>query len=121
MIIEELTGFTVYEKPTCSTCRNLIKKFNEDSIDYKKVDYYSKPFTKNGLKQILKKLKMKPAEILRKKEKLYKELDFANKKYSDDEIIGLMVEHPDLIQRPIVIKGDKAVIARPIEKYKELD
>ena len=120
MIGKGLGDFTVYHKPTCTTCRSLIKKFDEDEIDYEKVDYYSKPFTKNRLKQILKMLGMKPSDILRKREKRYKELDFANKDYSEDEVLNYLIKYPELIQRPIVVKGDKAIIARPIDKIEEL-
>jgi arsenate reductase len=63
---------------------------------------------------------MKPAELLRKKEAAYKELDFKNKSYTQDEIIEFMVNDPNLIERPIIEKGEKAVVARPTEKIDEL-
>ncbi|RPI69867.1 MAG: hypothetical protein EHM47_13140 [Ignavibacteriales bacterium] len=65
-------------------------------------------------------MKMKPAEIMRSKEKLFKELDINNKKYSDEELIDLMIKHPDLVQRPVIEMGEKAILARPPERIKEL-
>jgi len=63
---------------------------------------------------------MKPSEILRKNEKAYKELDMKNNKYTETQILDLMIENPDLVQRPIIEKGEKAVLARPPEKINEL-
>ena len=63
---------------------------------------------------------MKPRELLRKGEAAYKELGLAEDKFSDSELISMMVEHPDLIQRPIVERGNRAVLGRPTEKVKEL-
>ncbi len=110
----------VYEKPTCTTCRNVSKALQEEGIDFEKVNYYIDPFTKTKLKSLLKKMKMKPIEVVRTKEKIYKELGIKNKNYSDEELIDLMVKHPDLVQRPIVEIGEKAILARPAEKIKEL-
>jgi arsenate reductase len=63
---------------------------------------------------------MKPSEILRKKEKIYKELKFAEKNYTEEQILDLMIKYPDLVQRPIVEMGKKAILARPPEKIFEL-
>jgi arsenate reductase len=111
---------TVYEKPTCTTCRKTVKMLNEMGIDFDKVNYYIKPFTKNKLRTLLKKMEMQPSELLRKNEKAYKELDLKNKKYSETQILDLMISDHNLIQRPIVEKGEKAVLGRPIERIKEL-
>jgi arsenate reductase len=111
---------TVYEKPTCTTCRKVAKALEEQGIDFQKVNYYIEPFTKLKLKSLLKKMKMKPAEVMRSKEKIYKELDIKNKNYSDEELIDLMIKYPDLVQRPIIEMGDKVILARPPERIKEL-
>ena len=111
---------TVYEKPTCTTCRKVTKTLIEQGIDFEKVNYYIEPFSKARLKSLLKKMKLKPAEVIRTKEKIYKELDIRNKNYADEELIDLMIKYPDLVQRPIVEMGDKAILARPPEKIKEL-
>ena len=110
----------VYEKPTCTTCRKVAKALQEQGIDFDKVNYYIEPFPKTKLKSLLKKMKMKPAEIIRAKEKVYKELDITNKNYSDEELIDFLVKYPDLVQRPIIEMGEKAILARPPEKIKEL-
>lgn len=111
---------TVYQKPTCSKCRNLLKTLKERGVEHDSVNYYEQPFTAAGLKKILAKLGMKPIELMRTNEKIYKDLRIGQQQKSDEELIKLMVEHPDLIQRPIVIRGDKAVVARPTEKAEEV-
>jgi arsenate reductase len=110
----------VYEKPTCTTCRKTVKILNEKGIDFDRINYYIEPFSKNKLKTLLKKMSMKPSELLRKNEKAFKELDFKNKNYSEEEILNLMVNNHDLVQRPIVEYGEKAVLARPVEKLNDL-
>ena len=110
----------VYEKPTCTTCRKTIKMLNELGIGFEKINYYIKPFTKNKLKTLLKKMDMKPSELLRKNEKAYKELNFKNNKYTEAQILDFMINDHNLIQRPIVEKGEKAILGRPIEKIKEI-
>ena len=110
----------VYEKPTCTTCRKVSKILIDKGVDFDKVNYYIEPFSKSKLKSLLKKMNIKPEELLRKNENAYKELDIKNKKYSGEEILNLMINNPDLVQRPIVEMGDKAVLARPPEKINEL-
>jgi len=110
----------VYEKPTCTTCRKTVKMLNEMGIEFEKINYYIEPFTRYKLKILLKKMDMKPSELLRKNEKAYKELDFKNNKYTESQILDFMISDPNLIQRPIVEKGDLVVLGRPIEKIKEL-
>lgn len=106
---------TVYEKPTCTTCRKVAKILIEKKIDFEKVNYYIEPFTKTKLKSLLKKMNMKPSELLRKNEKIYKKLDIKRSNYSEEEILSLMIKNPDLVQRPILELGDKAVLGRPVE------
>jgi len=65
-------------------------------------------------------MKIKPRDLLRKSESVYKELGLSEDKFSDDEMIALMVKHPDLIQRPIIERGDRAVLGRPTENVEEL-
>jgi arsenate reductase len=111
---------TVYEKPTCTTCRKVAKYLSENGVVFNKVNYYIEPFTKPKLRSLLKNMKMKPSELLRKKDNIYKELEFSDKKYTENEILDLMIRYPDLIQRPIVEIGEKAILARPPEKIHEL-
>lgn len=110
---------TVYEKPTCTTCRKLNKLFEENGIDWKKVNYFIEPFTENKLKALLKKTGMKPFDVLRRNEPDYK-LAGIDKDSADKDVIAAMVKYPNIIQRPIVEVGDKAVLARPIEKALEI-
>ena len=111
---------TVYEKPTCTSCRKVAKAFIENGITFEKVNYYVEPFSKSKLQSLLKKMKMKPSELLRKNEKAYKDLKIKEKNYTEKQILDLMIKHPDLIQRPIVEKGAKAIVARPPERIREL-
>ena len=84
------------------------------------MNYYLEPFTKAQLKTLIGKMKMQPSELLRKNEKAYKELDFKNKNYSETQILAMMIKNPDLVQRPIIEKGKKAILARPPERINEL-
>jgi arsenate reductase len=113
-----MNKITVYEKPTCTTCRKVAKMLIEQGVEFEKVNYYIEPFTKEKLESLLKKMKMKPSELLRKNEKAYKQLDIEN--YDEGQILDLMLLNSDLIQRPIIEKGNKAILARPPEKIKEL-
>jgi len=111
---------TIYQKPTCSTCRQAVQLLTESGKPFTAINYYEKPFTKEQLKSLLKKAGLSPKDILRTKEDIYKELSLAKKNLSDDEWLDVMVAHPDLIQRPIVEKGEKVIVARPAESVKEL-
>jgi Arsenate reductase and related proteins, glutaredoxin family len=110
---------TVYEKPTCTTCRNLAKLFRENNIDYDKVNYFIEPLSEKKLRELLKKANLKPFEVLRRNEAAYKELKLSPET-PPDEIIKAIVENPSLLQRPIVEIGDRAILARPAEKALEL-
>src|SRR5215470_524111 len=96
------------------------KLLRESSIPFEKVNYYVEPLSKKKLTELVRKLDLKPRELLRKSEGIYKELGLAEDKFSDSELIALMVEHPDLLQRPIVERGDRAVLGRPTENVKAL-
>jgi arsenate reductase len=110
----------IYQKPTCTTCRQVHAALKESGVDFEAVDYYLDPIPKAKLKDLLRKMGMKPRDLLRTKEAVYKELKLGERDLSDSEIIDLMVEHPDLIQRPIVEKGPRAILARPAERLKEI-
>ena len=92
----------------------------ESGIAFEKVNYYTAPLTEQKLRELLKKMKLQPRELLRTSEAVYRELNLGKRELSDDELIALMVEHPDLIQRPIVERGRRAVLGRPVENVKEL-
>lgn len=111
---------TVYQKPTCTKCRQAVKMLRERGEDFEAINYYEQPISKNKLKELLKKMKLDPRDALRKTEKIYRELKIAKTDYSDEELLTLMIKYPDLIQRPIVVKGSKAVMGRPTENIEEL-
>ncbi len=114
------TKITIYQKPTCTTCRQVHTALVESGMDFNAVNYYMEPLSKPKLKELLKKMGIPAAELLRRKEPVYKELGLDKKKLSDEEIVDLMAKHPGLIQRPIVEKGAKAILARPAERLKEI-
>jgi arsenate reductase len=111
---------TIYQKPTCTTCKQVYAALKEASVDFNAVNYYLEPISKTKLKELVKKMGISARELFRTKEDIYKELKLAGKEVSDDEAIDLMAKHPDLIQRPIVEKGAKAILARPAERLKEI-
>ena len=96
------------------------KLLRESGIAFEKVNYYTEPLTKKRLTELIRKMNLKPRDLMRKSEPIYKELGLASGKFSDAELIGFMGELPDLLQRPIVERGDRAVLGRPIENVKEL-
>ena len=96
------------------------KLLRESGVDFEKVNYYNQSLTKKKLAELIRKLKIKPRELLRTSESIYRELGLSKDEFTDDEIISLMVKHPDLIQRPIVERGNRAVLGRPTENVKSL-
>lgn len=115
-----MADITIYHKPTCTTCRQAVQMLKDSGTPFTAVNYYEQTFTKDQLKKILKKAGLSPKDVLRTKEDIYRELELAKKDLSDDSLLDLMVKHPDLIQRPLVVKDDKAVLARPAETVKTL-
>ena len=113
-------NITVYEKPTCTKCREMARFLCDSSVDFSKINYYLEPLSEKKLRELIKKMGISPRELLRTSEPIYRELDLGKKDFSDGEIISLMVKHPDLIQRPIVERGDRAVLGRPTENVKAL-
>ena len=115
-----MSQITVYQKPTCTTCRQVYAALKDSGVDFEAVNYYVDPISKSKLKELLKKMGIPASELIRKKEPIYAKLKLSEKKLTDDQIIDLMAKHPDLIQRPIVEKGAKAILARPAERLKEI-
>ena len=111
---------TVYQKPTCTTCRQVHAALKERGVDFEAVDYYVDPIPKAKLKELLRKMGLPAHDLLRTREEIYQKLKLGERKLSEDEVVDLMVKHPDLIQRPIVEKGDRAILARPAERLKEI-
>jgi arsenate reductase (glutaredoxin) len=106
---------TIYHNPRCSKSRQTLALLEEKGVKPKIVDYLKEPPSAVELKRILKKLGLKPRDVMRKGESVYAELGLEDKDLKDDALIALMVENPILIERPIVVAGDKAAIGRPPE------
>jgi len=111
---------TIYVKPTCTTCRKVQKILKESETDFDSVNYFEEPLNKKTLTKLIKSLGIPPRDLLRKNESIYRELGLSKKELSDPQIIDLMIKHPDLIQRPIVVKGNEVVLARPAEEIEKL-
>lgn len=111
---------TVYQKPTCTKCRQTLARLGECGVEFESVNYYETPLTEPALRELVDKLGIAPRELLRKDEAVYRELELGRREVADDELIRLMVAHPDLMQRPIVVRGDRAVVARPLENLDKL-
>ena len=110
---------TIYHNPKCSKSRCGLELLKDSGKEYQIVDYLKKGISKEELKNLLAKLRMSPIELVRTKENIWKE-QFKGKTLTDDEVIEAMIQYPQLIERPIVIVGDKAVIGRPTERIKEI-
>lgn len=115
-----MADITIYHKPTCTTCRQALQLLKDSGTPFTAINYYERSFTKTQLKTLLKKAGLSSKDVLRTKEDLYHELGLAKRQLSDDELLDLMVKHPDLIQRPLVEKGDQALLARPADSIKKL-
>ena len=111
---------TIYQKPTCTTCRQVYAALREAGVDVESVDYYTDPIPKTKLRELLRKMGLSARQLLRTKEDRYRALRLGERELTDDELIDLMVENPDLIQRPIVEKGARAILARPAERIREI-
>ena len=115
-----MSKIIVYQKPTCSTCREVYNILKEANVDFESINYYIDPIPKRKLKALFKKMRMSPYDLLRKKEPIFKELGLEKKLLSEDEVIELMVKFPDILQRPIVEKGSRAILARPAEQIRKI-
>ena len=111
----------VYEKRTCTTCARLNQLLTERGIDFNSVEYHVEGISEERLRELLAKGGLRPMDVLRRKEPLVAELGLdRDPPPSDDELLAAMVEHPVLIQRPLVDEGDRVVLARPVERVLEL-
>jgi arsenate reductase len=114
-----MSDLTVYEKPTCTTCRNLVTLLEERGIPFERVNYHVDPLPEDKIRELVEKTGRPAAELLRKGETAYAE-HVEGRDLSDDELIALMAEHPPLLERPVVERGSRAVLARPVERVLEL-
>jgi arsenate reductase len=119
-MIRVMAAVTVYEKPTCTTCRKLRALLLEHGVEHESIDYHATGIREDELRGLLSKLGCGAQAVLRTREPLVAELGVDAAGASEDELIALMVANPSLLQRPIVVRGDRAVLARPIERVLEL-
>ena len=105
---------TIIHNPRCSKSRQGVALLEDSGKEFTIVSYLKEPLTKQELVSILKKLEMEPLELVRKNESIWKE-NYKGKSLSNSEIIDAMLENPKLIERPVVINQEKAVIGRPLE------
>lgn len=105
----------IYHNPRCSKSRQGLEILQNANVDFEIIEYLKNPISAAEISKILTKLHLKPIDLVRTNESVWKE-NFKGKDLSDTEIINAMVENPKLIERPIVINGNQAVIGRPPEK-----
>ena len=114
-----MADITIYQKPTCTTCKEVYQILKEANADFDAVDYFTDPIPKAKLKELIQKLGLPVEELIRKKDQLFGDLRLGEKQLTEDQWLDLLAIYPDLLQRPIVERGDKAIIARPARKIKE--
>jgi len=102
----------VFHKTACITCKKTIIEIERMSKDIEKRDFFKEPLSEIELKKIIEMTGKKPSELLRKRDKMYKELDLENDKKTDIQIIKLMVKHPGLLLRPIIVTKNKAFVGK---------
>ena len=92
---------TIYQKPTCSTCRDVMKRINEAGVEYDAINYIIEPPSRPKLAELVGKMGITPRELLHTKEPEYRQLGLDDPSISDDQILDAMASHPSLIQRPV--------------------
>lgn len=110
---------SIYHNPRCSKSREALDILKTTKIDHEIINYMDGSLSVETLKKLIKLLNIKPIELVRTNEPIWKE-NFKNAELSDDAIISAMAKHPKLIERPIIVHGNKAVIGRPPQKILEI-
>lgn len=110
---------TIYHNPRCSKSRDGLELLEKSGTEYTVVKYFDTPLTKKEIKELLEKLRIKPIQLVRQKEDIWKE-HFADRKLTSAQIINALAKYPQLIERPIVVNGDIAIIARPANTINEI-
>jgi arsenate reductase len=115
------SDLTIYEVRSCSTCQSLAALLAERGIEYEGVEYHETGLDEATIRSLLAKSGLAPRDVLRLREPLVAELGLLEGDGAgDDEIIAAMVAHPKLLQRPIAVRGDRALLARPVQRVLEL-
>jgi len=107
---------TIYHNPRCSKSRQALELLRQRGIEPQIVEYLKNPPDKKRLEHLLGLLGMEPRELMRKKEKAYKELGLDDENLKREALIAAIVEHPKLMERPVVVAGDRAALGRPPER-----
>ena len=102
----------IYHKTSCITCKKTITEMERMNLDIDARDFFKDPLTELELKKIIKMTGKKPSELLRKRDKIYKEMNLEKNEKTDSQLIKLMVKHPGLILRPIIILKNKALVGK---------
>ena len=110
---------TIYHNPRCSKSRNTLALLEENGVEPEVILYLETPPCEADIRSLLAKLELEAAQLVRRGEDAYKASGLSRDS-SDDELIAAMVQHPKLIERPIVVRGDRAVLGRPPENALEL-
>ena len=106
---------TIYHNPRCSKSRQTLQLLNDNDVNAEVIEYLKTPPDAKTLKDILGKLGLKPRQLMRTKEDIYKELNLDDETLTDEQLIQAMIENPKLIERPIVVKDGKVAVGRPPE------
>ena len=106
---------TIFHNPRCSKSRQTLSLIQEKNIDINIIEYLKTPPDISQLKQVLKQLGYEPRQLMRKSEQIYKDLDLGNENKTTEDLVIAMAQNPILIERPIVLSGEKAAIGRPPE------
>ena len=114
-----MSSFAIYHNPKCTKSRATLALLQEHGIEPKVIEYLKTPPTAVELKAVIGKLGISPEQLVRKGEEIYK-TEYAGRKLTDAQWIEAMVRHPILIERPIVVTGNRAVIGRPPENVESL-
>ena len=115
-----MSDLTIYEVRSCSTCRSLSALLAERGVEYEGIEYHEVGLTEAEIRELLRKSGLRPRDVLRLREPLVDELGLRDDSVSDDELIAQMAAHPKLLQRPIAVRGERALLARPVERVLEL-
>jgi arsenate reductase len=111
---------TIYHNPNCGTSRNVLGMLKDAGIEPQVIEYLKTPPDADTLRQLLKDMGMTPRELLRQKGTPCEELGLQDPKWTDEQLIDMMVQHPILIERPIVVTPRGTRLCRPKEKVQEL-
>ena len=116
-----MSDLTIYEVRSCSTCAKLSALLAERGVEYEAVEYHEVGLSEEEIRELLRKSGLRPRDVLRLREPLVGELGLLEGDgASDDELIAAIASHPKLLQRPIAVRGERALLARPVERVLEL-